>query len=373
VNRRAFLKATTLYGAALPFLLLHTGNADQAEESRAAEIREGILAEAPDRIERTRKGTGSVIVHDSSGKAVSGATVELEQLRHEFLFGCNFFMFDRCGAPAVEEAYRSRFAAVFNYCTLGFYWNYYEAERGKPNYAYTEKVVDWTRDRGITCKGHPLVWDHPASSPKWLPQADAEVEKLSHERVRQIVTRFKGRIDVWDVVNEATHLPDKVNKTRMADWGLGKGSLQYVSEHLRVARKANPNAVLLINDYRLDPPYYRLLEQVINERPRSLEQALDERPRFDCVGIQSHMHDGAWPIARTWEVCQTYQRLGLPLHFTETTLVSGARKGPGENWGQTTAELEEEQAERTERFYTLLFSHLSVKAITWWDFSDRGA
>jgi GH35 family endo-1,4-beta-xylanase len=93
---------------------------------------------------------------------VPGATIKLEQLRHEFLFGCNFFMFDRCGAPDVEEAYRSRFTAVFNYCTLGFYWNHYEQERGEPNYAYTDKVADWTREHGITCKGHPLVWDHPA-------------------------------------------------------------------------------------------------------------------------------------------------------------------------------------------------------------------
>jgi GH35 family endo-1,4-beta-xylanase len=174
-------------------------------------------------------------------------------------------------------------------------------------------------------------------------------------------------------VNEAAHLPDKINKTRMAAWGLAKGSLRYVSEHLHIAREANPHATLLINDYRLDPPYYQLLEKVLNERPRPLDQALDERRRFDCVGIQSHMHDGPWSIPRTWDVCETYQRLGLPLHFTETTFVSGPRKGRGENWGDTTAELEETQALATERFYTVLFSNPAVQAITWWDFSDRGA
>ena len=55
-----------------------------------------------------------------------GAKVQVEQLRHDFLFGCNFFMFGRCGTPELEEQYRQRFTALLNYCTLGFYWASYE-------------------------------------------------------------------------------------------------------------------------------------------------------------------------------------------------------------------------------------------------------
>ena len=94
---------------------------------------------------------------------------------------------------------------------------------------------------------------------------------------------------------------------------------------------------------------------------------------FDAVGIQSHMHAGGWPLEQIWKVCDTYSRLGVPVHFTETTVVSGPRNGPGENWDSTTAEGEQRQAEYAERFYTMLFAHPSVAALTWWDFSDRGA
>jgi hypothetical protein len=84
------------------------------------------------------------------------------------------------------------------------------------------------------------------------------------------------------------------------------------------------------------------------------------------------MHGGVWSPQRTWQVCERFAQLGLPLHFTETTIVSGPRIDR-ERWGATTLEGEARQAEATARFYTLLFSHPAVQAITWWDFSDDGA
>ena len=63
----------------------------------------------------------------------------------------------------------------------------------------------------------------------------------------------------------------------------------------------------------------------------------------------------------------------MPLHFTEVTVLSGR---PGWNrpkpW-PSTALGEQRQAEYVVKFYTLLFSHPAVEAITWWDFSDAGA
>jgi hypothetical protein len=85
------------------------------------------------------------------------------------------------------------------------------------------------------------------------------------------------------------------------------------------------------------------------------------------------MHNGVWPLHKAWDVCDTYSKLGLPLHFTESTIVSGPRKGPGENWGETTEKGESLQASQTAHFYTILFAHPAVQAITWWDFTDLGA
>jgi hypothetical protein len=115
-------------------------------------------------------------------------------------------------------------------------------------------------------------------------------------------------------------------------------------------------------------PYYAALLGELSKGPAG-------RP-FDVIGIQSHMHGGTWSNARTWEVCERFAPFGVPLHFTETTILSGEagweRARGGKAWPSTAAG-EKRQAEEVERFYTMLFSHPGVAGITWWDFSDRGA
>jgi GH35 family endo-1,4-beta-xylanase len=324
---------------------------------------EEVLAQTQGRIREYRQGNGLVIVRNPKGKPVRNARVTVEQLRHDFRFGSNFFMFDHCGSPDREAQYRDRFTALLNYCTLGFYWAGFEPERGKPNYGYIDQVAEWTRAHGITCKGHPLVWDHPAGSPAWLPDLPEQIEPLSHARVHDIVSRYRGRIDIWDVVNEPTHLDKRVNKSKVATWADTLGPVPYVAQHLKIARRANPNALLLVNDYRTEPAYYDILQDL----------RADGRFLFDVVGLQSHMHNSVWSLQRVWTTCDRFAKLGLPLHFTEMTIVSGPRKGPGENWAPTTAEGEAEQARHAANIYTALFAHPAVQAITWWDFTDLSA
>lgn len=358
MNRRTFLRQTA--GAAA-LALVSPRMAAQA--APATENDEALLKQCRAHIARHRQSPGTVVLRDRRGRPVTRATIRIEQVRHEFLFGCNFFMFGRVGDPEREAQYRERFAALLNYCTLPFYWASYEPERGRPNDEGTGRVAEWCARQGIVCKGHPLAWDHPAGTPRWLPDDPAQVEALSLGRVREIVRRFKGRIDIWDVVNEATHLPEGRNNTAMTHWGQAIGPVEFVRRHLRVAREANPHATLLVNDYRTDPPYERILEA----------QREDGKWLFDVIGIQSHMHGGVWPARKVWEICDRYVRFKLPIHFTETTIVSGSRNPADRTWGPSTPEGEARQAEETAQFYTLLFAHPAVQAITWWDFSDLGA
>lgn len=358
LSRRTFLK-TGSYTAGLflaaPFWCL-------AKEKPKPSDPE-ILAAARTRIEKLRKGEGTIAVRTERGGPLSGVPVTIEQLRHEFLFGCNLFQFGRCANPEHEQLYRIRFAALLNYCTLPFYWATYEPRRGQPDYNHTDQALEWTESKGITAKGHPLVWDHPAGSPRWLPSDPGAIQRLSDARVQALVSRFKGRINIWDVVNEATHLPQHVNKTKMADRGGAIGSVRYTKEPLRIARAANHQALLVVNDYRTDQAYFDLLKQL----------QVNGRFMYDITGIQSHMHDGLWPLAKPLELCDSYGKLNRAIHFTESTILSGERTGPGQSWGPTTAEGEAKQAEYTTSFYTVLFGHPAVHAITWWDFSDYHA
>jgi GH35 family endo-1,4-beta-xylanase len=102
------------------------------------------------------------------------------------------------------------------------------------------------------------------------------------------------------------------------------------------------------------------------------------RPLYDVIGIQCHQHRQAWSAVETWRICERFAKAGKPLHFTETTILSGEpgwelRKENPQLDSASTAEGERRQEKEVVRFYTVLFSHPAVQAITWWDLSDQGA
>ena len=99
----------------------------------AAEKREEqIVAATQAAIEKHRKADVKIQVVDAAGRAVPGVKVSIEQISHEFLFGGNIYMFDHCKTEAQNIAYKRRFADLLNYATVGFYWRWYEGQRGRP-------------------------------------------------------------------------------------------------------------------------------------------------------------------------------------------------------------------------------------------------
>ena len=203
-DRNLYLERFTIIppsGAAEPVLV------NKQELAQAAEKREReIVADTQSAIEKNRKADATIRVVDAAGQAMPGIKVSIEQTAHEFLFGCNIYGFDHCKTDAQNAAYKTRFADLFNYATVGFYWRWYEWQRGKPLYPYTDKVVAWCREHGIRMKGHPLLWGDEAGVPPWSHgQPSPEIQR---QRVEAIIHRYQGKIDFWEVVNEPSHLAE---------------------------------------------------------------------------------------------------------------------------------------------------------------------
>jgi GH35 family endo-1,4-beta-xylanase len=329
---------------------------------------DAAVALKPDRLEarirECRTAEVALTVTDSRGRPLKDAAVTVRQTRHKFLFGCNIFDLKPQDASPLQKAYQERFAALLNYATLPFYWKRYEPERGKPDEARVRAMAEWCRDHGITTKGHPLCWHE--TMPEWtLGMPLEEAERLQMDRIRRDMTAFKGLIGLWDVVNEAVVTPDfRRTENQLSALCRQVGRAELVRRAFAAARQAGPDATLVLNDYDHSERYEQLIEE-----------CLKAGVPIHVIGLQSHMHRGYLGSKRIWAVCERFARFGLPLHWTEASLISGDVKpdmqfhGRYEGW-ETTPAGEKRQADDVADFYTTLFSHPAVEAVTWWDFPD---
>jgi GH35 family endo-1,4-beta-xylanase len=319
------------------------------------------------RIQQHRTGEITLTITGDSGKPIANTPVVIEMVRHKFLFGCNAYALDKCGTDETNKLYADRFAALLNYATLPFYWGIYEPAQGKTDEARVRRMAEWCRQHNIQTKGHPLCWHE--LEPKWLtPQPLDQVETLHMQRIRREVATFVGLIDTWDVVNEVVVMPGhKGGKNAIPRLCKELGQAGLIGKCFAEASKANPRAVLLLNDFVTDKRYEKLIGDCI-----------EAGVSIDTIGIQSHMHTRYRGAKWAWNTCEQYARFNKPLHFTELTILSGKLKTDNDWFGHhpgwdSTPEGEQRQATQAVELYRVLFSHPSVEAITWWDFSDLKA
>ncbi|GAA4201664.1 endo-1,4-beta-xylanase [Microbispora amethystogenes] len=328
---------------------------------------------------RKHRTADATLTVTAQGAPLAGQEVVVAQRRHKFLFGCiggDFIPLANGDAPAPDQpaAAGSQEVAdlwldVFNFATLPFYWGWFEPERGRPDTERTLAAARWFADRGCVVKGHPLVW-HTETAGWLMDLPNAEIAKAQVDRIRREVTEFAGVIDMWDVINEVVIMPifDKYDNgiTRICR---EMGRIPMVRMVFDAAREANPQATLLLNDFDMSAAYECLIEGL-----------LEAGVEIGVLGLQSHMHQGYWGEEKTLATIDRFARYGLPIHFTETTIVSGHIM-PEEivdlndyqipEW-PTTPEGEARQADEVVRHYKTLLSHPSVEAMTYWGLSDGG-
>jgi endo-1,4-beta-xylanase len=333
---------------------------------------------------RHRAGEVTLQVLGHDGAPLRDHVVTVEQQRHEFAFGnIAFDLLRLVGGDSPEadagrnlaggqdlEVIAQRWLHLFNTATLPVYWGRYEPRRGVTDAQRIGKTARWLAERGVTVKGHPLVWH--TVQPEWLLELPLdEVEALQRARIRDLVGGFAGLIDTWDAINEVVIMPVFANGdnaiTRLAR---ARGRMHMVRLAFEEARAANPAATLVLNDFDLSTAYECLIEGV-----------LEAGVRIDAIGLQTHMHQGFHGEEYLSEMLDRFARYGLPLHLTETSLVSGHLM-PAHiedlndyqipEW-PSTPEGEARQADEIVRHYRLLVEHPAVQSINYWGVTDAGA
>ncbi|MBB6473741.1 GH35 family endo-1,4-beta-xylanase [Sphaerisporangium rubeum] len=328
-------------------------------------------------IKRHRTADVTLTLTSPDGTPLAGREVVVAQRDHRFLFGCiGFGLIPHInGETSGEEAEAAereaeRWLELFNFATLPFYWGGFEPVRGRPDTARVLAAARWFAERGCVVKGHPLAW-HTVTADWLLELSTEDVARAQVARIVRETTDFAGVVDMWDVINEVVIMPifDKYDNgvTRLCR---AVGRIPMIRMVFDAAREANPRATLLLNDFDMSAAYECLIEGV-----------LEAGIRIDALGLQSHMHQGYWGEEKTLATIDRFARYGLPIHFTETTLLSGHLMPPEivdlndyqiPEW-PSTPDGEARQADEMTRHYTTLLSHPAVQAITYWGMSDKGS
>ena len=321
-----------------------------------------------------RKSQTVISVVDAQGTPVAGRKVQLDLVRHEFLFGTGAFWSAPLASPDTKPEFKAylekiweSWSKLFNYGTLSFYQGRYEPQEGETMEVPTMHGAKFLQAHGVKTKGHPLCWHTVAA--KWLMGRTPE-EVLENQlfRIRREVSAFKGVVDMWDVINEVVIMPiftAEENAITPLCQKLGRVGL--VKAVFDEARKTNPDATLLLNDFNTSEKYRELIEQ-----------CLEAGVPMDVIGIQSHQHQGFWGMEKLHEVLDRFASFNMPMHFTENTFVSGDLMPPHivdlndwkvESW-PTTPEGEDRQAQDWLALADTLFAHPLVEAMTGWDYID---
>lgn len=199
-----------------------------------------------------------------------------------------------------------------------------------------------------------------------------ELLQRMHDHINTVVGRYKGKIKVWDVVNECISDggPDVL---RNSLWRQIIGP-DFVAKAFQYAHEADPKAILRLNDYGLENPAKR--QKFIT----LVKELQAEKVPISAIGTQTHVSVSSPSFEEEDQTLTDLETLGLPIHITELD-VNGALAGQqntgadvANNGATTQGGLVSDADQRLADEYTNLFKaflkHKLVKVVTFWDVND---
>jgi endo-1,4-beta-xylanase len=257
-----------------------------------------------------------------------------------------------------EPSFAAMMAGEFNMLATEnrLKFNIIHPARDRYDFSQGDAIVNFARANGMQVRGHCLVWHE--HFPPWLAMpgvTTTTVEQAFRDHIRTVMRHYRGKLQCWDVVNEAIADDGKMRDTK---WR-GLLGADYIENAFKWAREADPEVKLFINDFGVETMcpksdrYYTVIRDL-----------LARGVPIDGIGFQMHLNLGAG--LSTTSLNQNLQRfaaLGLDIHITEMD-VSLDRTG-------VTSTTLERQAEMYREVLKVAFSFPEVKAVIFWGASDR--
>jgi len=205
-------------------------------------------------------------------------------------------------------------------------WQVVEPTQGQFDWTGADNLVKFAKANHQLVRGHTLVWHNQL--PDWLTTgvangtiSDAQLRDLLHQHITTEVSRYKGKIWQWDVVNEVFSntfdstppLPDGINSGDFWVSHLGEG---VIADAFRWAHAADPHALLCYNDFNIagEDGTNVKFQNVFNFLKNLKAQGVP----IDCVGEQGHLDTQfGFSGTRFQQDLAGYASLGLKVAVTE--------------------------------------------------------
>ncbi|WP_101254227.1 endo-1,4-beta-xylanase [Streptomyces barkulensis] len=188
-------------------------------------------------------------------------------------------------------------------------WDAVEPQRGQFNWAGGDRLVQFAQANDQLVYGHTLVWH--SQMPGWLQNgsfSNNELRQIMTDHVTTQVSRYKGQVQRWDVVNEAFNEDGSFRQSKFYQQ-LGAS---YIADSFRAARAADPDAKLFINDYNTE-----LDNAKSDGLYRLVSDLLAQGVPIDGVGFQNHLIVGNVNGPAIRQNLQRFADLGLEVVITE--------------------------------------------------------
>jgi endo-1,4-beta-xylanase len=242
------------------------------------------------------------------------------------------------------------------------------------NWGPADSIVDFAVKHGMKMRGHTLVWHSQA--PGWIFR-DAEGKQVSKEVLLQrmkdhittVVTRYKGKIYAWDVVNEV--IADDSGFYRNSPWYQICGE-DFIIKAFQWAHEADPDALLFYNDYNTENPKKR--EKIYT----MVKKLVDAKVPIHGVGLQGHYNIYDSSLAKELPASiEKFASLGLKVQVTELDISvypseNGRRRKRPDESDEFTPEMERKQIEQYKTVFNAFLKYRDqLTGVTFWNVSDR--
>lgn len=210
-----------------------------------------------------------------------------------------------------------------------------EPAQGQFSFENADKLVEYAEKHGMAVRGHTLCWH--SQLPSWLNAGSdgssngnnytkQQLLDILKNHITTVVSHYKGRIKEWDVVNEM--LSNGGGSMRGSIWYKVIGEA-YIDSAFVWAHRADPDALLYINDYSVEEMGTTKGDALYNLAKRLVSRKVP----INGVGLQTHVTNGKLNFTKVEDNVKRYAELGLNCIFTEVDIkISKSQFGKETAW-----------------------------------------